>query len=158
MVDGHSKRDLLSKPATSPPKDLYGVLFGRLTNVFSFLAIVATFFLPEDGLQIDLCWIQKLLALPCPGCGLTRSITCISHLHFAKSLIYHPFGILIYSMFLANVLLSITPRSFSRGMRNTISRNERLAWMAYSAVVMCFVGFGIARMIWCYFSSGLNHV
>jgi hypothetical protein len=99
-----------------------------------------------------------MLALPCPGCGLTRSITCISHLHFEKSLAYHPFGILIYLLFLANILLSITPERFNRGLRIAISQNERLAWAAYNTVIISFVAFGIGRMIWCYFGTGLNHI
>jgi len=154
MGNGRLGQDCFSTPNALTRKPLHHVLFGRLTNVFSLLAIAATFFLPEDGLQIDLCWIQKTLSLPCPGCGLTRSVTCISHLALTKSLTYHPFGILIYSFFMVNVLCLITPGRFNRGMRNIISQNERAAWAAYSAAVLCFVAFGIARMIWCYFSIG----
>jgi len=80
-----------------------------------------------------------MLALPCPGCGLTRSITCISHLHFEKSLAYHPFGILIYSLFLANILLSITPETFNRSLRIAISQNERLGSLQHcDNIFRCF--------------------
>ena len=119
MDDSHSNPDQSHKPITHSSKNLYDVLFGPLTKVFSLLAIVSSFYLPVDGLGIDLCWIRKMLSLPCPGCGLTRSVTCISHLQFSESWAYHPFGFLFYSLFVANLLLQSSPECFKSGLRNT---------------------------------------
>ncbi len=154
MDNRTSEVDCFSIPDALTRKPMHHVLFGRLTNIFSLLAIAATFLLPEDGLQIDLCWIQKTLSLPCPGCGLTRSVTCVSHLAIAKSFTYHPFGILIYLLLMVNVLLLISPARLNRGMRNMVSQNERATRAVYSVAVFLFVAFGIARMTWCYFSKG----
>ena len=158
MDDSHSNPDQLNKPADHTSKNLYDVLFGPLTKFFSLLAIVASFYLPVDGLGIDLCWIRKMLSLPCPGCGLTRSVTCISHLNFSDSWVYHPFGFLFYSLFVANLLLQVSPERFKGSLRNSFSRHDRATWIAYKTVISCFVVFGIARMVWCYFDAGQNHV
>lgn len=158
MGDSHSKPGQSNKPITHSSKNLYDVLFGPLTKVFSLLAIVSSFYLPVDGLGIDLCWIRKMLSLPCPGCGLTRSVTCISHLQFSESWAYHPFGFLFYSLFVANLLLQLSPECFKSSLRNSFSQHHRVTWIAYEAVISSFVIFGIARMVWCYFDAGQNHV
>jgi hypothetical protein len=124
---------------SSEPKNLYDILFSPFTAVFAAVALTASFFLPDDGLGIDICWIRKLLDLPCPGCGLTRSITCISHLHFSKSWAYHPFGLLFYGLFVTNILLVFSPRKYKNGLRKTFSRHGRRSIAAYGVFITCFV-------------------
>jgi hypothetical protein len=42
----------------------------------------------------DICSFKNLTGLPCPGCGLTRSIVAGMHGDFRASLMYHRLGLL----------------------------------------------------------------
>lgn len=39
-----------------------------------------------------LCIFRNLTGLPCPGCGITRSVVCCAHGHWSDALRYHPLG------------------------------------------------------------------
>ena len=40
-----------------------------------------------------ICPIYLSLGIGCPGCGITRSFSCLLHGHIAQSINYHPLGI-----------------------------------------------------------------
>jgi hypothetical protein len=44
----------------------------------------------------SICPAQMLFSLPCPGCGLTRAITHISHGMWLKAVALHPLAPLVY--------------------------------------------------------------
>ena len=127
-------------------KNLFDVLFGPVTRAFAVFAIPVSFFLPVDGMGIGICWIKRMLDLPCPGCGLTRSITSVSHLQFFKAWEYHPFGILIYLLLAMNLGLLIMPRSSHMAMRNFFGTNARVSHLVYCVAIGYFLVFGFCRM------------
>jgi hypothetical protein len=47
---------------------------------------------PGDRLLPFVCQFRSLTGLPCPGCGLTRSLVAAGHLDPASSLAYHRLG------------------------------------------------------------------
>ncbi len=60
------------------------------------------------------CPFHALTGLPCPGCGLTRSVLALLHGNFAQSIALHPFGPLLFFALLASILLAFLPE-FIRG-------------------------------------------
>ena len=136
----------------SPPDDkqqrsMYGVLFGRLTQLLSIPVLGISFFLPTDGLGVKICWIKRLFDVPCPGCGLTRSITCLSQIEFEKAWHYHPFGYLIYAMFFSNVVLLLTGPRARRRVQDWFLRNDRVIRPIYWVLVTSFLLFGAIRLL-----------
>jgi len=61
----------------------------------AILGIMVLFALPSDGLGLSICWFQMIFDLPCPACGLTRSMSSLIHLELYKSLLYHPLSFLV---------------------------------------------------------------
>ncbi len=134
------------------PRSLNDVLFSRHVAFLAVVCLLVSFFLPTDGLGVTVCWFKSYYGHPCPGCGLTRSITCISHLEFGKSWDYHPFGALIYALFVANTVLLVVPKATRQSLKSRISSNDRLLHYFYMAIVLSFLTFGCVRLL-CSISS-----
>ena len=125
----------------------FDVLFGPITRLLSLFALTISFFLPPDGLGIRICWIQALFGVDCPGCGLTRSVTCISQLEFAKAWRYHPFGFLVYVLFVSNAVVVASPELVTSQLRGWLDRNQAAVMSCYLTTCGLFLGFGILRMV-----------
>ena len=87
------------------------LLVGRL----SLLVLIATIFLPTDGTGLDLCGFHRFTGLPCPGCGMTRGITSISHGAFATAWAYHPLAFVVYPLAFLLAVGAVLP-PFRRGV------------------------------------------
>ena len=109
--------------------------------------------LPPDGLGVALCWFKSLCDLPCPGCGLTRSVTCISHWRLSDALAYHPFGPLIYGLFVANLLILLFPSPWRVALRGRIKVNGFWIRPFCRLTLFAFLRFGVSRLLFSLFCS-----
>lgn len=105
-------------------------------------ALVATFFMPTAGLAVHLCLFKWITGLPCPGCGLTRSITFLSQGDFHHALVYHPFGLVLYSVLVGAVVWPALPAGLRARILTTV--NSRRFGYPFTVV---FVTFAIWRMV-----------
>jgi hypothetical protein len=86
------------------------MLLGRFTRVFAAVVVAAAFVLPGNGTGFfPMCWFRAASNLPCPGCGLSRSLASITHLQLGDSLAYHPFGLLVFLLLTAILVVSVSP-------------------------------------------------
>src|SRR6185312_833865 len=94
---------------------------GMLVSLASVLALLPILIrLPH------ICIAQKLLGIPCPGCGITHSILDVLHLKFRAALTVNPAGLLItpYLLFQVCCRIAVTA-SVLDGM--WLSRVSRIA-------------------------------
>jgi hypothetical protein len=59
---------------------------------------------------VSFCWFRSMTGLPCPGCGLTRSVFAISGGDFAAAWQFNPFGYLAYGVLIVMLLLPLLGR------------------------------------------------
>jgi len=59
------------------------------------------------------CIFRRLTGVPCPGCGLTRSVVATAHLDIATALSFHVFGPLFFVICLTVFGLATAQRFFS---------------------------------------------
>jgi hypothetical protein len=128
-------------------------LFDVLVNPFSLRGApvlwLLSFLVPRGGLPVSLCVFHNLTGLPCPGCGLTRSLASISHLCPGEALRYHPFGPLIYALLVALTAASIAGEGRRARLRAWIEGHPRRGARAravYRGCVAAFLAFGLARL------------
>ncbi len=69
--------------------------------------LLATFIFAHSQLHGPPCLFRTFLHLPCPGCGMTRSLISLWHADPAVSFRYHPMGILIFSGCILSVTASL---------------------------------------------------
>jgi hypothetical protein len=67
-----------------------------------------------------LCPFRLLTGLPCPGCGITRSIVSTAHGDLAAALAFHPLGPLVLAALIA-VALSEAARRWVHPRRGHLS-------------------------------------
>lgn len=67
------------------------IVFG----VLSLFLLVSFFWQPSDN-GIILCYFRSLTGLPCPGCGLTRSLCAVAKGQIIHSFQCHIFGPLVF--------------------------------------------------------------
>jgi hypothetical protein len=128
---------------------------GRLLSVFiTLLALSASFlFTPATLPKIDLCWFHRLTGLPCGGCGITRSVCCLSHGEFSRAWSYNPFGYFVYALAIAILAWPLIQKQLP-GLAKAIS-NNKLRRIVVICVAVSFTLFSLGRIIWIIFVKGL---
>jgi len=122
------------------------VLLDVRSTLVAWVIVVGAFAVPRAGFGVEVCPFHAALGLPCPGCGLTRSITALAALDVGASLRWHPFGPLVFLLALALVAVAcIGARRRSRVASWLVAR-ERGARVVYLAVVYAFIAFGVGRI------------
>ena len=143
------KRALRSAEVLSPgPARIEAALFNPLSILGAQGILALSLILPPGGLGLPLCWLDTLFGIPCPGCGLTRSVTAVTHGEWGAALGHHPFGFLVWLLAVVLATSPVWPRSIAAGCRSWLRGHDRSTWSAYLAIVYGFIGFGVARAMW----------
>jgi hypothetical protein len=100
-----------------------------------------------DGGAFDLCYFRRFSGLPCPGCGLTRSVVAMAQGDWRLALAFHPFGPLVLGWAIA---ASGTPLLGGRARRRgalALTHARPGFDRAYGTVLAAFIGFGALRLL-----------
>jgi len=46
----------------------------------------------------SICLIRNVFGVPCPGCGMTRAISCVVHGNFKKALQYNKLVVVVFPL------------------------------------------------------------
>lgn len=113
----------------------------RFFMYLGLFGIAIALFAPLDRIEYSICYFYNATALPCPGCGLTRSVIRIFHLNFAEAWFFNPFG---YPVALAFVFFSIA--AFSQPLFRLWDESRALmGWSMVSGGALLIV-FGLVRI------------
>lgn len=120
----------------------------KISTVISLLVIITSFILPPDGLGRSTCGLYILTKLPCPACGLTRSVTSISHMKFVKAFYYHPFGFIFYIIFLFLAIYNFMPEKIKNIIILIFIKYEKIIKYIISFIIFSFIIYGITRFFY----------
>lgn len=121
--------------------------FGRNCVWVAWLALLFAVFWPAQGSGVGLCWWQSATGIPCPGCGMTRSLSCAVRGMFHESWHYHPLGLPILALSLFTAVQSLLSDSARARLLSRMRSQPRVFKAIYLAFVGAFVGFGAARAL-----------
>lgn len=110
-----------------------------------FGALVGAWWIAPESLGVDLCWFHRVTALPCPGCGLTRSVVALARGDWRTSVAFHPFGPLVLAWALVAIASVLLRGARRERAVEAFGRLRVDRW--YGAAVLAFVGFGVARLV-----------
>jgi hypothetical protein len=113
----------------------------------ALVAVVLSFLLPVGGLGVDLCLFHRQTGLPCPGCGLTRSLTSVAHGEIGHAFDLHLFGPAIWLIALALSVGNFLGERRRERIRTWLRQRGRSARIGYLTFVYGFVVFGVVRLV-----------
>lgn len=70
----------------------------------SALVLIALAVLPLASLDLVACPFRWITGIPCPFCGLSRSVSCLLKFDLTQSLAFHPLGIIALVFLIACVV------------------------------------------------------
>jgi hypothetical protein len=118
-----------------------------VTVVVAWLALAVAFAHPPHGLDVNVCWTKAATGVPCPGCGLTRSLSCAARGKIDQSVRYHPMGPVVLALMAIVAGSSLLPAPARARLRAAIDLRTRVANVVYFTFVAAFVGCGVVRAI-----------
>ncbi len=118
----------------------------RFSALVSVAALSIAAAMPAQGLGFTVCWFRHLTGIPCPGCGIMRSLASILHGQFATAVRFHPLGPLVFLAFLAIALGAALPASWRSRLAAWAEPRRAAIHAAYGMGVAVFLGFGFIRM------------
>ena len=117
--------DLRRSRATQAAAIAFGLLAARIVN-------------PDRPLPFDVCALKILAGLPCPTCGLTRSLCHALRGEWAASLGYHPAGVLLAAALIGWMVWSAAEAGRGQLVGDGVRRHVSTA-MLKSGIVISLV-------------------
>lgn len=118
--------------------------------------MLLSFLLPIQGLGLKFCLFNLVLEIPCPGCGMTRSITNISQLNFLDAFRYHPFGFVMYLFFVVLTVYVFLPAETKQRLREGLDANAIAFNRYYKGFLYALMSFGFVRGVSFLFDPGVS--
>ncbi len=103
---------------------------------------------PTRGVQI--CPMKALTALPCPGCGITRSLCWMSRGNLAKSFHHHPLGPAAWLAAVLGASALVWPGRLREAVRSWGRRHSRGLHRVIYALTAGLLVFDAARILFIY--------
>jgi hypothetical protein len=120
---------------------------GKHCVLVAWIGLLAAIVLPPHGSGFLVCWLQSATGVPCPGCGLTRSLSCGVRGMFLESWQYHPLGLMILALFLFTAAQTLLPANLRHLLLRHVRSRTVLYQTLYVAFVVSFVVFGASRAL-----------
>ena len=115
----------------------------RIFQILSLLALLYVILVPPTGLGFSTCFFYNMTALPCPGCGLSRSVMNVFRLHFIDALLYNPFG-----YFAAGAIAFFALGAFFAPLNRLYLKRKSFFFKALIALAIPMLLFGTVRLVW----------
>lgn len=121
------------------------VLLGVALGGWAALALGRFYLIPDpagvgthEQLGLPPCLPMRLWGIPCPGCGLTTSVTHFSHGEFLRSIAVQPLGFVCGLAALAGLPWALSRHLARRDLRADWERlaRQRAAWLALGGLVI----------------------
>jgi hypothetical protein len=107
----------------SNKRKIYGIIAALLTIIIPYLIMISDRHIETSQ---SLCPFKLLTGIPCPGCGMTKSIIFLYKGDIIQSLTYHIFGPLVILFCILSIFVLIA---------EIITKKEYLHWLYYNSKV-----------------------
>ncbi|MEQ8821388.1 MAG: DUF2752 domain-containing protein [Sumerlaeia bacterium] len=138
-------RPLVPRP---PARGMARTLFSRTAGFIGLIGLlIAIFVMKPAGLGPSMCTLQKATGYPCPGCGLTRSVSSFAQGHPLWSFKFHPLGPPIAILFLATAVMAVLPNRPREAFLAWLEKYDRYLWWIVLAFFVLMIVYGLVRIV-----------
>ncbi len=117
----------------------------RRNVIFAWVVLIVAAVHPPHGTGLQLCWSSATTGVRCPGCGLTRSVSCAVRGMWSESWRYHVFGSSLLALCGIFVVAGALPRAGRRAILRGLIRRRRLLNVMAIALLSSFIVYGALR-------------
>jgi len=107
--------------------------------------LVGVLVIPPQGFTVSTCGMMRMMHTPCPGCGLTRSVSSVLHGRFVAAWEYNPFGYLIAGLFIVLGPMTAMPGRWRAALRNRLGRWGNGIAIAAGIILAGLIVHGVVR-------------
>lgn len=102
----------------------------RAAGLFALAMIAAWIYEPWSRSGPPLCLVRLITGVPCPGCGMTRSVCAASHGHWSDALAFHWLGPLALAVMAGGLLVALFEASSGRrlDLAHRCVESRSVAW------------------------------
>ena len=118
------------------------------SRALALIAFLASIVMPTEGLGFDICVVHRATGLPCPGCGLTRGVTAITHGHLDYAFVMNPFSFVVWAVFLVLTLTLVLPAKGRAALLGFARTHSNFFGAFYKYSIIAFLIFGTVRFMY----------
>jgi len=103
---------------------------------------------PPSGFEaIQICIMRRFAGVPCPTCGLTRSMTNLIHLQPVEAMLWHPLGFITLPVLAFMTLMLFLTDAKYDALAAALFRKQRFIFVITAWLAALTVAYGLARAI-----------
>ncbi len=121
-------------------------LFRKEMVGLAWVAVIVGALLPERGIGLSFCGMYLMLHVPCPACGMTRSVSCFFRGDWGLSWAFHPMGWMAGLASVAVASSVVWPSRWKRAARRWTVAHDRAIWYAFWGLFGVWLLYGVARI------------
>ena len=107
-------------------------------RILALLSVLVLALIPSEGFNFTLCPMQNIFGLPCPACGITRSMSSLLSLDILHSFQYHPLGIIVLAAIFTALFVNHSDFLYMR-VFNKVS--------IYHSLILLFIITWLSRLV-----------
>lgn len=141
-------REWFGKGFTEAAESLLAGLLHPVTGCIAIGAmLLGALILSPAGTSFTTCAMKSSTGLPCPGCGLTRSVTSILHGKILAAWQYNPFGFGFLLLFVLASPSAFLPKKYRQRIKERLDPYKRTLLMVFLSFVLLMLTHGVMRSL-----------
>lgn len=137
---------------SSKPQKMFSSFIQRIVRrgmcAFGAAYLLFAMIQPASGFEaIQICIMRRFAGLPCPTCGLTRSMTNLIHLQPVQAALWHPLGFITLPVLVIMTWMLFLSDSKYNYFAEALFRKQRFIFVVVACLAALTAAYGAVRAL-----------
>lgn len=138
---------------TNNKRKIWGIIGALLVLIIPYVVMRQNQNAHLEAAQ-SYCPFKMLTGLPCPGCGMTKSLVFLYEGNLTKSISYHLFGPFIFLLAVATIVVLTTELLTHKEYFNHLIYNKRVAYLLGTTLFV----YHLSRLVYFVSTTSVDHI